>query len=103
MKTHFFGFLDIFLFRRYKNIYAFSFFQLPNMKVNPKGVIRYTLIPKQKYPPGASPAEITKHNMDSTHQLELFLQQFRRLVHIPNPNSEIDFPAKNVCCRQPLQ
>ena len=51
--------------------------QLPNMKVNPKGAIRYTAIPRSKYPSGSTPAQITKHNMDSTYQLETFLQVYR--------------------------
>ena len=53
-------------------------FQLPNMKVNPKGAIRYTPIPRRKYPSGATPAQITKHNMDSTYQLKTFLHQYKQ-------------------------
>lgn len=50
---------------------------LPNMKVNPKGAIRYSEIPREKYPSGSSPAQITKHNMDSSFQLETFLKQYK--------------------------
>ena len=49
------------------------------MKVNPKGAIRYTPIPKKKYPEGASPAQITKHNMDSTYQLQTFLKLYQSM------------------------
>ena len=59
------------------NIRLLFFFQLPNMKVNPKGAIRYSQIPKEKYPSGSSPAQITKHNMDSSFQLETFLKQYK--------------------------
>ena len=52
--------------------------QLPNMKVNPKGAIRYTTIPKRKHPSGSTPSQITKCNMDSSYQLELFLQQYKK-------------------------
>lgn len=52
---------------------------LPNMKPNPKCSIRYTKIPRKKYPSGATPAEITRHSMDSSHQLETFITQFKRL------------------------
>ena len=54
------------------------FFQLPNMKVNPKGAIRYTTIPKRKHPSGSTPAQITKYNMDSSYQLESFLKQYQK-------------------------
>lgn len=47
------------------------------MKVNPKGAIRYTPIPKTKYPEGSSPAQITKYNMDSSYQLQSFMLQYK--------------------------
>ena len=49
------------------------------MKVNPKGAIRYTDIPKRKHPSGSTPAQITKYNMDSSYQLEVFLRQYQKL------------------------
>ena len=49
------------------------------MKVNPKGAIRYTEIPKRKHPSGSTPAQITKYNMDSSYQLEVFLRQYQKL------------------------
>jgi hypothetical protein len=49
------------------------------MKVNPDGAIRYTTIPRRKYPSGSSPAQITKYNMDSSFQLQNFLEQYRKL------------------------
>ena len=36
---------------------------------NPEAVIRFSEIPKQKFPEGASPVEISKHSMDSSHVL----------------------------------
>lgn len=36
---------------------------------NPDAVIRFSEIPKQKFPEGASPAEISKHSMDSSYVL----------------------------------
>lgn len=50
---------------------------LPNMKVNPAGAIRYSTIPRRKYPSGSTPAQITKYNMDASHQLKTFLQQYK--------------------------
>ena len=48
--------------------------KLPKMKAVEGTRIRYTKIPEQKYPSGASPAEITKFNMDSTFQLETIIK-----------------------------
>lgn len=48
--------------------------KLPKMKAVQGTKIRYTSIPKQKYPPGASPAEVTKFNIDSSFQLETILK-----------------------------
>ena len=59
-------------------LFMYIFFQLPNMKVNPKGAIRYTTIPKRKHPSGSTPAQITKYNMDSSYQLESFLKQYQK-------------------------
>lgn len=36
---------------------------------DPDSVIRFSEIPKQKFPEGASPAEISKHNMDNSYVL----------------------------------
>lgn len=47
--------------------------KLPQMKIQPGTFIRFTEIPKRRYPEGSSPAEITKCNMDSTYLLETLL------------------------------
>ena len=51
--------------------------ELPESQVTDQ--IKYVEIPKMKYPPGSTPAEITKHSMDSTYQLERYLESFKRL------------------------
>ena len=48
--------------------------KLPKMKAVEGTKIRYTKIPKQKYPDGASPAEITKFSIDSSFQLDTMLK-----------------------------
>ncbi|ESO83353.1 hypothetical protein LOTGIDRAFT_222755 [Lottia gigantea] len=47
--------------------------RLPKMETKPETVIRYSHIPKMKYPPGASPADITKYSMDSSYMLDSIL------------------------------
>ena len=46
---------------------------LPNLSIVPGTEIRFTEIPKQRYPDGASPQEVTKHSMDSSYILETLL------------------------------
>ena len=41
--------------------------------------IRYTPVPKERYPKGSTPSEITRHSMDSSYQLEEFLKKFTAL------------------------
>ena len=53
-------------------------FQLPKMNQRPGTQIRYTLLPTQAYPEGSTPAEVTRHSMDSTYQLEAFFSRFQR-------------------------
>ena len=40
---------------------------------DPDTCINFTRIARQKYPPGASPAEITRYSMDTSYQLGLFI------------------------------
>ncbi|XP_061188953.1 protein AAR2 homolog [Saccostrea echinata] len=47
--------------------------KLPDMKVREESKIRFSPIPKLKYPPGSSPAEMTKYSMDSSYVLESIL------------------------------
>ncbi|XP_042197744.1 protein AAR2 homolog [Callorhinchus milii] len=49
--------------------------RLPKMKIKPGTEIRFSNIPKQKYPDGATPAEITKYNMDFSFTLESVINQ----------------------------
>lgn len=42
---------------------------LPRMHTQPGTALRFSSIPKKKYPPGATPAEITKHSMDHSFLL----------------------------------
>ena len=44
------------------------------MHRSPDSVIRFTVIPKRKYPEGASPAEITKYSMDHSYVLRTILE-----------------------------
>lgn len=47
--------------------------RLPDMKVREESKIQFSKIPKQKYPPGCSPAEMTKYSIDSSYALESIL------------------------------
>ena len=47
--------------------------RLPAMVARPGTSIRYTTHPTRRYPEGSSPAEITQHSMDATHQLSVLL------------------------------
>ncbi|RWS15254.1 protein AAR2-like protein [Dinothrombium tinctorium] len=48
---------------------------LPQMKANPESAIRFAEIPKQRHPLGATPSEITKHNIDSSFILQQLMSQ----------------------------
>ncbi|XP_060083524.1 protein AAR2 homolog [Ylistrum balloti] len=50
--------------------------RLPDMKTTPGTSLRFSIIPKNKFPPGSSPSEITKHNIDSSYTLECILGTF---------------------------
>lgn len=47
--------------------------RLPDMKVREESKIQFSKIPKQKYPPGCSPAEMTKYSIDSSYALKSIL------------------------------
>lgn len=49
--------------------------RLPKMKQREGTELRFSVIPKKTYPPGASPAEITRCSMDLTYSLERVLEQ----------------------------
>lgn len=48
------------------------------MRHRPGTEIRYTPIPSERYPAGSTPAQITRHSMDSTFQLEQYLAKFQK-------------------------
>ncbi|MED6278752.1 hypothetical protein CHARACLAT_027151 [Characodon lateralis] len=49
--------------------------RLPKMKQREGTELRFSVIPKKTYPPGASPAEITRCSMDLSYSLETVLEQ----------------------------
>ncbi len=52
--------------------------KLPRMRHQPGTEIRYTSLPTAKYPPGATPQEITRHSMDAGYRLEQYLLKFKK-------------------------
>ena len=50
--------------------------------VTSDNTIRFTLIPKQMYPSGCSPAEITKYSLDSSYVLSCMLQSMSGTVGV---------------------
>lgn len=46
---------------------------MPNLEIIPGTELRFSKIPTQRYPEGATPQEITKHSIDSTHILKTLL------------------------------
>ena len=44
-------------------------FQLPKMTAKPGTSIRYAAVPSERFPAGSTPAEITRHSMDSSFQV----------------------------------
>ncbi|XP_070600925.1 protein AAR2 homolog [Erythrolamprus reginae] len=55
--------------------YAEGLARLPKMQLKPGTEIRFTKIPKQMYPEGATPEEVTKHSMDFSYALETVINQ----------------------------
>ncbi|KAJ2951985.1 hypothetical protein O0L34_g4248 [Tuta absoluta] len=55
---------------------------LPNLKPTPGSAMRFTEIPRDKYPPGSTPEEITKHYLDQSYCLELMIAQHEEPLHI---------------------
>ncbi|XP_026322049.1 protein AAR2 homolog isoform X2 [Hyposmocoma kahamanoa] len=55
---------------------------LPDLKPMPGTAMRFTEIPKDKYPPGSTPEEITKHYLDQSYCLELMIAQHEEPLHI---------------------
>jgi len=63
--------------------------KLPKMRCKASSKIRFTLIP-EKYPSNSTPAEVTKHSMDSSFQLKQYLEVFHRLYGDVVSNSMTD-------------
>lgn len=55
--------------------YAEGLARLPQMKPRAGTEIRFTELPKQMYPDGATPEEITRHSMDLSYALEKVISQ----------------------------
>ena len=53
--------------------------RLPKMVSRPGSNIRYTEISSRKYPQGSTPSEITKHSMDGTFHLSVFVSSLEKL------------------------
>jgi len=49
--------------------------QLPDLLTVEGTSIKFSSVPRQRFPIGASPAEITKYSMDSSHALRVLLDQ----------------------------
>uniref|UniRef100_A0A3B4A283 Protein AAR2 homolog n=1 Tax=Periophthalmus magnuspinnatus TaxID=409849 RepID=A0A3B4A283_9GOBI len=50
--------------------------RLPKMKQREGTELRFSVIPKKTYPPGASPAEITLCSMDHSYALDMVLEKY---------------------------
>ncbi|XP_063824605.1 protein AAR2 homolog [Ostrinia nubilalis] len=55
---------------------------LPNLKPTPGTSLRFTEIPRDKFPPGSTPEEITKHYLDQSYTLELMIAEHEEPLHI---------------------
>ncbi|XP_051156786.1 protein AAR2 homolog [Leptopilina boulardi] len=55
---------------------------LPQLKPKPGTELRLTELPDAQYPEGSTPAEITKHSMDSTYTLDLFLSKLKQPIEV---------------------
>lgn len=55
---------------------------LPDLKPAPGAAMRFTEIPQDKYPPGSTPEEITKHYLDQSYTLDLMISQHDEPLHI---------------------
>jgi A1 cistron-splicing factor AAR2 len=51
---------------------------LPNLKPKPGTELRLTELPEKFYPDDATPAEITKHSLDSSYALNTLLEKLNK-------------------------
>jgi hypothetical protein len=52
--------------------------KLPKMTENFESKIKYTMIPSENYPSGATPQEISKYQLDSTWKLQKVIDSIGR-------------------------
>ncbi|KAM3871943.1 protein AAR2 homolog [Diretmus argenteus] len=64
--------------------------KLPRMKQREGTELRFSHIPKQTYPPGATPAQITQYSMDQSYALETLLEKHHKLQPL-NVLGELQF------------
>lgn len=50
---------------------------LPDLKPKPGTELRLTELPQKFFPDNASPAEITKHSLDTSYALDMMLQKLK--------------------------
>ena len=51
---------------------------LPQLKPLPGTELRFTQFPERNFPEGATPAEITRHCLDSSYALDVMLKNYTR-------------------------
>ncbi|RUS85741.1 hypothetical protein EGW08_006535 [Elysia chlorotica] len=51
---------------------------LPKLITVESSKIKYSDVPKKKFPPGATPAEISKYNLDSSYALDVLLTRYNK-------------------------
>ena len=59
---------------------------ISSLSRNPEAVIRFSECPKQKYPEGATPAEISKYSMDSSYALSCLTNHMKGELHCTTNN-----------------
>ncbi|KAG7307741.1 hypothetical protein JYU34_006316 [Plutella xylostella] len=55
---------------------------LPDLKAVPGTSLRFTAIPRERFPVGAAPGDVTKHSLDQSYTLELMIAQQDEPLHI---------------------
>ena len=75
---------------------------LPNMEVVPGTEINFTVIPTKKYPENATPAEVTRYNMDHSYVLRTLIENTYANVSA-EPNMDGDTPKPQLMILGELQ
>ena len=47
-----------------------------DIKLDPKSILRFSEIPKRKFPDTATPSQITTHSMDKSYTLDYVIENF---------------------------